>query len=147
MFVKKKREDYEKLKKFKDTKEKIMEKNLKEKLTKQTFYHEPQEVFELSISKKKKTAEELTNPKTTGKTKLRKTIPEGLENYDETTQRGNELFTRLIDSNVINDSFAKVLAGPSSSKNKNQFDWTHIDKNIIGINPHNPKKVIPKKKN
>ena len=51
-----------------------MEKKLKEKLTKQFFLPWNSRNFELSISKKKKTAEELTKPKTTGKKKLQETF-------------------------------------------------------------------------
>ena len=56
-----------------------MEKKLKEKLTKQFFLPWNSRNFEQSISKKKKTAEELTKPKTTGKKKVQETIPDRLK--------------------------------------------------------------------
>ena len=46
---KKNRDDYDKLEKYKKTKEKLFEKRLQEKLGNQSFYYDMKQVFEPSI--------------------------------------------------------------------------------------------------
>ena len=48
-FIIKNRDDYDKLEKYKKTKEKLFEKQLKEKLTDQRIYYDMGKVFEPSI--------------------------------------------------------------------------------------------------
>ena len=53
-FIIKNRDDYDKLEKYKKTKEKLFEKRLQEKLGNQSFYYDMKQVFEPSILMYKK---------------------------------------------------------------------------------------------
>ena len=57
MFVIKIRQDYEKLKNSTKTKEELMKKKLKEKLSKESFCHGMQKLFQRSIVQQKRLAE------------------------------------------------------------------------------------------
>ena len=104
----KNREVYEKLKKSKEAEEELMKKQLKEKLSKQCFYHDLQKGSEISIFQQKKSADELTTSKTKEGEKFGNTILKGLQTYDEITQRNNENFSKLTISNIIGASCKSV---------------------------------------
>ena len=58
-FIIKNRDDYDKLEKYKKSKEKLFEKQLKEKLGNQSFYYDMKQVFEPSIEAQKESTEEI----------------------------------------------------------------------------------------
>ena len=55
-----------------------MEKNSKENLTKQKFYHDVEKVFEQSTDQQKKTTEEMTKEITKGNEEIGNAILEGI---------------------------------------------------------------------
>ena len=98
MFVKTNR-DIEKLKKFKETRDKLMKKKMKKKLSKRNFNHDMTELFEPPINQKKKKAEDLTKSTTPGYQKVANSVLKRLQIYDEITRRKNEFLKKLINSN------------------------------------------------
>ena len=58
-FIIKNRDDYDKLEKYKKTKEKLFEKRLQEKLGTQSFYYDMGKVFEPSIDAQKESAKKI----------------------------------------------------------------------------------------
>ena len=79
MLVIKDRDDYDKLKKIKETKKKLMIEKLEEKLSNQIFYRDMEKVFEPSIQQQK----EITKAITTGNEDLGKALLQGVENYNQ----------------------------------------------------------------
>ena len=87
---------------------------------------------------------EINSALTTGNEDLIKTILQGKENYNQTTQRSNENLSHLIRSNAKDISINTILANLVSS-NQNQFSLTHLNGNRFSINNLNPQNVIIKR--
>ena len=80
---------------------------------------------------------------------LQKSIKEGIQEYDEITNRNNQL-TNLVNSNQVDSSIIKTVSNLLNDKNKSQFSLEPImgnprsSANLFTINPHNPQQVLIK---
>ena len=145
------RDDLEKLKKLQETKSLVRKERLKEKLGKQDFHYDLEEVFEpvttkqveatenqKQLSEKQiqalhdstRAASQTTVQAIKNQTQairessnalnknLQKSIKEGIQEYDEITNRNNQLFTSLVTSNQVDSSIVKTVSNILNDKNK-----------------------------
>ena len=181
------RDDLEKLKKLQETKSSVRKERLKEKLGKQDFHYDLEEVFEpvttkqveatenqKQLSEKQiqalhdstRAASQTTVQAIKNQTQairessnalnknLQKSIKEGIQEYDEITNRNNQLLTSLVTSNQVDSSIVKTVSNLLNDKNKSQFslepvmdnprDSFRSSANLFTINPHNPQQVLIK---
>ena len=174
------RDDLEKLKKLQETKSSVRKERLKEKLGKQDFHYDLEEVFEpvttkqveatenqKQLSEKQiqalhdstRAASQTTVQAIKNQTQairessnalnknLQKSIKEGIQEYDEITNRNNQLLTSLVTSNQVDSSIVKTVSNLLNDKNKSQFSLepiTQDNPNLFTINPHNPQQVLIK---
>ena len=174
------RDDLEKLKKLQETKSSLKAERLKEKLGKQDFHYDLEEVFEpvttkqveatenqKQLSEKQiqalhdstRAASQTTVQAIKNQTQairessnalsknLQKSIKEGIQEYDEITNRNNQLLTSLVTSNQVDSSIVKTVSNLLNDKNKSQFSLepiTQDNPNLFTINPHNPQQVLIK---
>ena len=182
------RDDLEKLKKLQETKSLVRKERLKEKLGKQDFHYDLEEVFEpvttkqveatenqKQLSEKQiqalhdstRAASQTTVQAIKNQTQairessnalnknLQKSIKEGIQEYDEITNRNNQLLTSLVTSNQVDSSIVKTVSNLLNDKNKSQFSLEPITQsfaianaqnnpNLFTINPHNPQQVLIK---
>ena len=78
---------------------------------------------------------------------LHKSIKVGIQEYDEVTNRDNQMLTILVNSNQVDSSFVKTVSNLLNDKNKSQFTLepiTQDNPNLITINPSNQQQVIIK---
>ena len=81
---------------------------------------------------------------------LRKSIKEGIQEYDEIINRNNQLLTNLVNSNQVASSIIKTVSNFLNDKNKSQFSLEPIMDNprsfaiSFKFNPHNPQQVLIK---
>ena len=77
---------------------------------------------------------------------LQKSIKEGIQEYDEITNRNNQLLTSLVDSNQVDSSIVKTVFNLLNNKNKSQFSLEPVEDNpnLFIFNPHNPQQVLIK---
>ena len=77
---------------------------------------------------------------------LQKSIKEGIQEYDEITNRNNQILTSLVNSNQADSSIVKTVCNLFNDKNKSQFSLEPIMGNpkLFTINPSNPQQVIIK---
>ena len=140
------RDDLEKLKKLQETKSLLHKERLKEKLGKQDFHYDMKEVFERvtenqkqNISKQQELSEkqiqalrdstQTTTQAIQDQTRairessntMQKSIKEGIQEYDEVTNRNNQLLTFLVNSNQVDSSIVKTVSNLLIDKNKSQF--------------------------
>ena len=161
MFPIRNRNDLEKIKKLKETKSLIKAERLKEKLGKQDFHYDMEEVFEPVTENQKQqiqTNENNINQQTQAindQTKavkdssdilnksLQKSIQQGIEEYDEICKKNNELLTNLVNSNQVDSSIVKTISNLLNDKNKSQFSLEPVEgySNVFTINPVNPQIV------
>ena len=128
-FIIKNREDYDKLEKYKKTKEKLFEKQLKEKLTDQSFYYDMKQVFEPSIDAQKDNT---------------KKIIESQESTQKAITEGNQnILNALVKSKTIDTNILPTLSNIMNITNKSQFKLNYDDtlKSFI----INPNKQLPVK--
>ena len=167
------RDDLEKLKKkLQETKTSLKAERLKEKLGKQDFHHDMEEVFEpvtenqkQNISKQQELSEKQIqvlrdSTQTTTQAiqdqtraiqessnnlnkKLHKSVKEGIQKYDEITNRNNQIVTDLVNSNQVDSSIVKTVSNLLNDNNKSQFSLEPLEgsSNLFTINPHNPQQV------
>ena len=174
------RDDLEKLKKLQETKSSLKAERLKEKLGKQDFHYDLEEVFEpvttkqveatenqKQLSEKQiqalhdstRAASQTTVQAIKNQTQairessnalnknLQKSIKEGIQEYDEITNRNNQLLTSLVTSNQVDSSIVKTVSNLLNDKNKSQFSLepiTQDNPNLFTIYPHNPQQVLIK---
>ena len=160
----------EKLKKLQETKYLLRKERLKEKLGKQDFHYDMEQVFdsitenqkqnqtkqqELSekqiqalcdstraasqttvqaIGNQTQAIQELSNALNKN---LQKSIEEGIQEYDEITNRNNQIHTSLVNSNQVDSSIVKTVSNLFNDKNKSQFSLEPIkgNPNLFTINP------------
>ena len=136
----------EKLKILHETKSLLHKERLKEKLGKQDFHYDMEEVFEpvtenqkQNISKQQELSEkqiqalrdstQTTTQAIQDQTRairessntMQKSIKEGIQEYDEITNRNNQLLTNLVNSNQVDSSIVKTVSNLPNDKNKSQF--------------------------
>ena len=58
--------------------------------------------------------------------KLQKSIKEGIQEYDEITNRKNQILTSLVNSNQVDSSIVKTVSNLLNDKNKSQFSLEPI---------------------
>ena len=81
---------------------------------------------------------------------MQKSIKEGKQEYakqyDEITNRINQLLTNLVNSNQVDSSIAKTVSNLLNDKNKSQFSLEPVmgNPNFFTINPSNPQQVLIK---
>ena len=81
---------------------------------------------------------------------LQKSIKEGIQEYDEITNRNNQILTSLVNSNQVDSSIVKTVSNLLNDKNKSQFSLEPINgnprssANLFTINPSNPQPVLIK---
>ena len=162
------RDDLEKLKKLQVSKSLIKAERLKQLLGKQDFHYDMEEVFEPVTVKQ---AEATKNQKQLSEKQiqalrdssqtavqairesskaLNKNLQKSIEEYDEITNRNNQLITNLVNSNQVDSSIVKTVSNLLNDKNKSQFSLepNHglepMDPNLFTINLHNPQQVLIK---
>ena len=170
------RDDLEKLKKLQETKSLIFKERLKEKLGKQDFHYDLEEVFEPVTTKQvesnekqiqalhdstreasraasqtvqaiKNQTQAIRESSNALNKNLQKSIKEGIQEYDEITNRNNQLLTSLVTSNQVDSSIVKTVSNLLNDKNKSQFSLEPFIQgypNLFTINPHNPQQVLIK---
>ena len=163
------RDDLEKLKKLQETKSLVRKERLKEKLGKQDFHYDLEEVFEPVTTKQVESNEkqlQAIDKQTQGVTQaienqtraivhnnntLQNSIKEGIKQYNEITNHNaelrNQLLTNLVNSNQVDSSIVKTVSNLLNDKNKSQFSLepiTQDNPNLFTINPHNPQQVLIK---
>ena len=151
------RDDLEKLKKLQETKSLVRKERLKEKLGKQDFHYDLEEVFEPVTTKQVESNEKqlqaienqtraIEHNNNTLREALQNSIKEGIKQYNEITNRNNQLLTSLVTSNQVDSSIVKTVSNLLNDKNKSQFSLEPIEgyPNLFTINPHNPQQVLIK---
>ena len=163
------RDDLEKLKKLQETKSSVRKERLKEKLGKQDFHYDLEEVFEPVTTKQVESNEkqlQAIDKQTQGVTQaienqtraiehnnntlreaLQNSFKEGIKQYNEITNHINQLLTSLVNSNKVDSSIVKTISHLLNDKNKSQFSLepiTQDNPNLFTINPHNPQQVLIK---
>ena len=163
------RDDLEKLQKLKETKSSVRKERFKEKLGKQDFHYDLEEVFEPVTTKQVESNEkqlQAIDKQTQGVTQaienqtraiehnnntLQNSFKEGIKQYNEITNHNNQLLTSLVHSNKVDSSIVKTVSNLLNDKNKSQFSLEPITQsfaqdnpNLFTINPHNPQQVLIK---
>ena len=169
----------ENLKKLQETKPLLHKERIKEKLGKQDFHYNMEEVFEpvtenqkQNISKQQKLSEkqiqalrdstreasqtatqaiqDQTRAIRESSNTMQKSIKEGIQEYakqyDEITNRNNQLLTNLVNSNQVDSSIVKTVSNLLNDKNKSQFSLEPVmgNPNLFTIHPSNPQQVLIK---
>ena len=161
----------EKLKKLQESKSLIKAERLKQLLGKQDFHYDMEEVFEpvtvkqaeatknqKQLSEKQIQAlrdssqttvqaiENQTQAIRESNNALNKNLQKSIKEYDEITNRNNQLITNLVNSNQVDSSIVKTVSNLLNDKNKSQFSLEPIEgyPNLFTINPHNPQQVLIK---
>ena len=170
------RDDLEKLKKLQETKSLLHKEILKEKLGKQDFQYDMGEVFEPVTFKQQELSEKqiqalrdsthagsqttvqaienrtqaIRESRNALNKNLQKSIKEGIQEYDEITNRNNQILTSLVNSNQVDSSIVKTVSNLLNDKNKSQFSLepvTQDNPNLFTINPSKPQLVLIKRFN
>ena len=155
-------DDLEKLKKLQETKSLLRKERLKEKLGKQDFHYDMEDVFEPVTTKQVESNEkqlQAIDKQTQGVTQaienqtraiehnkntLQNSNKEGIKQYNEMTNHNNQLLTSLVNSNQVDSSIVKTVSNLLKDKNKSQFSLEPVmdNPNLFTINPHNPQQVL-----
>ena len=158
------RDDLEKLKKLQESKSLIKAERLKQLLGKQDFHYDMEEVFEPVTENQKKSQNQTKlesekqlqalrdSTQTTtqaireSSNALNKKLQKSIEEYDEITNRNNQLITNLVISNQVDSSIVKTVSNLLNDKNKSQFSLEPVEgnPNLFTINPTNPQQVLIK---
>ena len=159
----------EKFKKLQESKSLIKAERLKQLLGKQDFHYDMEEVFEpvtvmqLEATKNQKqlsekqiqalrdssqttvqAIENQTQAIRESSNTLDKNLQKSIKEYDEITNRNNQLITNLVNSNQVDSSIVKTVSNLLNDKNKSQFSLEPMNPNLFTINPHNPQQVLIK---
>ena len=134
---------------------------MEEKLGKQDFHYDLEEVFEPvttkqveSNEKQLQAIENQTRAIEHNNNTLQNSIKEGIKQYNEITNHNaelrNQLLTSLVNSNQVDSSIVKTVSNLLNDKNKSQFSlepiegYPHSSTNLFTINPHNQQQVLIK---
>ena len=145
-------------KKLQETKSSLKAERLKEKLGKQDFHYDLEEVFEPATTKQVESNEKQlqaienqTRAIEHNNNTLQNSIKEGIKQYNEITNHNaelrNQLLSSLVNSNQVDSSIVKTVSNLLNDKNKSQFSLepiTQDNHNLFTINPHNPQQVLIK---
>ena len=164
------RDVLEKLKKLQETKSLLHKERLKEKLGKQDFHYDMEEVFEPVTENQKKSQNQTKlesekqlqalrdSTQTTtqaireSSNALNKNLQKSIKEYDEITYRNNQLVTDLVNSNQVDSTIIKTVSNLLNDKNKSQFSLEPVTQSAFGegnpnlftINTINPQQVLIK---
>ena len=165
------RDDSEKLKKLQETKSSLKAERLKEKLGKQDFHYDREEVFEPVTKNQTKQQQQsekqiqalrdstqtttqaiqdqtraIQESSNTPNKKLHKSVKEGIQEYDKITNRNNQIVTDLVNSNQVDSSIVKTVSNLLNDNNKSQFSLEPVEgsSNLFTINPTDPQQVLIK---
>ena len=162
------RDDLEKLKKLQESKSSLKAERLKEKLGKQDFHYDMEEVFEPVTENQKKnqnqtklesekqlqalrdSTQTTTQAIRESSNALNKNLQKSIKEYDEITYRNNQLVTNLVNSNQVDSTIIKTVSNLLNDKNKSQFSLEPVTQsgegnpNLFIINPINPQQVLIK---
>ena len=155
-----------------ETKSLLHKERLKEKLGKQDFHKDMEEVFEPVTTKQAEATENQKqlsekqiqaserqlqainqqlhdSSQTTRQAKENQTraIKEGIQEYDEISKWNIQLLASLVGSNQVDFSIVKTVSNLLNDKNKSQFSLepiTQDNMNSFTINPCNPQPVLIK---
>ena len=144
---------------------------LKEKLGKQDFHYDMEEVFE-PVTEKQSKQQELSEKQiqvlrdstqtttqaiqdqtraiqessNTLNKKLHKSVKEGIQEYDKITNRNNQIVTDLVNSNQVDSSIVKTVSNLLNDNNKSQFSLEPVEgsSNLFTINPTDLQQVLIK---
>ena len=156
------RDDLEKLKKLQETKSLLRKERLKEKLGKQDFHYDMEEVFESVTTKQVESNEkqlQAIDKQTQGVTQaienltraiehnnntLQNSIKEGIKQYNEIINHNaeaiaelrNQLLTSLVNSNQVDSSIVKTVSNLLNDKNKSQFSLDPITQDNLHSSAH-----------
>ena len=137
------RDDLEKLKKLQETKSSLKAERLKQKLGKQGFHYDMEEVFEPVTENQTKQQQQsekqiqalrdstqTTTHAIQAQTEaikqssnilnknLQKSIEKGIREYDKISNRNNQLVTNLVNSNLVDSSIVKTISNLLNDKIK-----------------------------
>ena len=74
---------------------------------------------------------------------LQKSNKQGIQDYDEITNRNNQLLTSLVNSNQVGSSIVKAVSNLLNTKRQFSLEpITQNNPNLFTINLHNPQFVI-----
>ena len=146
----------ERLKKLQEIKSLLRQERLKEKLGKQNFHYDMEEVFE-PVTENQKQSQNQT------KLESEKQIQALRDSTQTTTQAiGNQIraiqhssdisnkslqkLNKNVNSNQVDSSIVKTVSNLLNDKNKNQFSLEPVESNPNSFthNPNNPQEVITK---
>ena len=162
-----------------ETKFLLPQDRLKEKLGKQDFDYDMEEVFEPVTAKQAETTEnqeqlsekQLQTLRASSQTitqaigqqtqgfvqairessiplnkNLQKSINEGIQKYNEITNRNNQVLTNLVNSNTVDSSIVKTVSILPNDKIRSQFNLEPVEgsSNLFITNLTNPQQVIIK---
>ena len=77
---------------------------------------------------------------------LQKSIEEGIQEFDEITNRIIQVLNNLVNSNTVDSSIVKTVSKLLNDKNRSQFNLEPVEasSNLFTINHTNPQQVIIK---
>ena len=149
------RDDLKKLKNLQETKSSLKAERLKEKLGKQDFHYDMEEVFEPVTENQKKSQNQtklesekqiqalrdstqtttqaiqdqtraIQESSNTPNKKLQKSVEEGIQEYDKISNRNNQVLTNLVKSNTVDSSIVKTVSNLLNDK-KSQFSLEPVE--------------------
>ena len=135
------RDDLEKLKKLQESKSLLKAERLKEKLGKQDFHYDMKEVFKPVTVKH---AEATKNQKQLSEWQLQAIGQQTqgfVQEYDEITNRNNQLVTKLVNSKQVDSSIVKTVSNLPNTQSQFRLDPVEGHPNIFTINHTNPQLV------
>ena len=162
------RDDLKKLKKLQESKSLLKAERLKQLLGKQDFHYDMEEVFEPVTENQKKnqnqtklesekqiqalrdSTETTTRAIRESSNALNKNLQKSIKEYDEITNRNNQLVINLVNSNQVDSTIIKTVSNLLNDKNKSQFSLEPVTQfgegnpNFFTINPTNPQQVLIK---
>ena len=150
-----------------ETKSSLKAERLKEKLGKQDFHYNMEEVFEPVTEKQSKQQElsekqtlalrdstQTTTQATQDQTRaiqessnnLNKKLHKSVKEYNKISNRNNQVLTNQVNSNTVDSSIVKTVSNLLNDNNKSQFSLEPVEgsSNLFTISPHNPQQVLIK---
>ena len=151
------RDDLEKLKKLQETKSSLKAERLKEKLGKQDFHYDMEEVFEPVTENQKQNQtkqQELSEKQIQALRDSTQTTTQAIENQTRAIEHSSDILNKNLqksikdaNSNQVDSSIVKTVSNLLNDKNKSQFSLEPVEgsSNLFTINAiTNPQQVLIK---
>ena len=146
------RDDLEKLKKLQKTKSSLRKERLKEKLGKQDFHYDMEEVFEpvTENQKQNQTKQELSEKQIQALRDSTQTTTQAIENQARAIEHSSDILNKNLQksikdaiSNQVDSSIVKTVSNLLNDKNKSQFSLEPVlgSSNFFTINHTDPQLV------